>query len=44
VPGRLVIFPPLWIFPHAGLPPRDRPKYIVHRYLWYPPASEKHAQ
>ena len=38
--GRLVIFPPLWIFPHAGLPPRDRPKYILHRYLWYPPAHE----
>jgi prolyl 4-hydroxylase len=37
-PGRMVIFPPLWLFPHAGLPPRDRPKYILHRYLWYPPA------
>jgi len=23
-PGRLVVFPPLWLFPHAGLPPRDR--------------------
>lgn len=39
-PGRLVIFPPLWNFPHAGLPPRDRPKYILHRYLWYPSPSE----
>ncbi len=35
-PGRMVIFPPLWLFPHAGLPPRERPKYILHRYLWYP--------
>ncbi|MEJ1969335.1 MAG: 2OG-Fe(II) oxygenase [Rhizomicrobium sp.] len=39
-PGRLLIFPPLWLFQHAGLPPRDAPKYILHRYLWYPPASE----
>ena len=39
-PGRMVIFPPLWLFPHAGLPPRDRPKYILHRYLWYPPPNE----
>ena len=35
-PGRMVIFPPLWLFAHAGLPPRDRAKYILHRYLWYP--------
>lgn len=42
-PGRLVVFPPLWIFPHAGLPPRDRAKYIVHTYLWYPPAPKSRA-
>jgi prolyl 4-hydroxylase len=35
-PGRMLVFPPLWLFPHAGLPPRERPKYILHRYLWYP--------
>lgn len=40
-PGRMVIFPPLWLFPHAGLPPRDKPKYILHRYLWYPPGGEQ---
>ncbi len=28
-PGRMVVFPPLWTFPHAGLPPRDQPKYIL---------------
>jgi hypothetical protein len=39
LPGRLVVFPPLWLFPHAGLPPRDRPKYILHAYLWYPAAD-----
>jgi prolyl 4-hydroxylase len=39
-PGKLIIFPPLWTFPHAGMPPRSRPKYILHSYLWYPPAGE----
>ena len=39
-PGKLIMFPPLWTFPHAGLPPRDRPKYILHAYLWYSPAGE----
>ncbi|HEX2760305.1 MAG TPA: 2OG-Fe(II) oxygenase [Rhizomicrobium sp.] len=34
--GRLSIFPPLWLFPHAGNPPRDQAKYILHGYLWYP--------
>ncbi len=27
--GRLVIFPPLWTFVHAGLPPLDRPQIHV---------------
>lgn len=31
--GRL---PALWLFPHAGLPPRSSPKYILHTYLCYP--------
>ena len=35
-PGRMLVFPPLWLFPHAGLPPTERAKYILHRYLWYP--------
>jgi len=38
--GRMLIFPPLWLYQHAGLPPKGTPKYILHRYLWYPPASE----
>jgi prolyl 4-hydroxylase len=37
-PGRLVVFPPLWTFVHAGMPPRDRAKYTLQSYLWYPPA------
>jgi prolyl 4-hydroxylase len=35
-PGKLVAFPPLWLFPHAGLPPQSSPKYILHTYLCYP--------
>jgi len=35
-PGRLLAFPPLWMFPHAGLPPKSEPKYILHTYLCYP--------
>ncbi len=38
-PGRMIVFPPLWLFPHAGLPPRERPKYILHRYMWYEPSG-----
>jgi prolyl 4-hydroxylase len=34
--GKLIAFPPLWMFPHAGLPPRSTPKYILHTYLCYP--------
>jgi prolyl 4-hydroxylase len=33
--GKLLAFPPLWLFPHAGLPPRATPKYILHTYLCY---------
>jgi prolyl 4-hydroxylase len=33
--GKLLAFPPLWLFPHQGLPPRDEPKYILHTYLCY---------
>ena len=33
--GKLLAFPPLWLFPHAGLPPRGGPKYILHTYLCY---------
>lgn len=39
-PGRMIVFPPLWLYPHAGMPPRDRPKYILHSYLHYPPGAQ----
>jgi len=35
-PGKLIAFPPLWLFPHAGLPPQSSAKYILHTYLCYP--------
>ena len=35
-PGRMVCFPPLWLFPHEGRPPLVRPKYILNTYLCYP--------
>ncbi len=34
--GKLLAFPVNWVFPHAGLPPRSSPKYILHTYLCYP--------
>ena len=33
--GKLIVFPPLWPFPHEGRPPRSSPKYILHTYLCY---------
>jgi hypothetical protein len=35
--GKLLMFPPLWLFPHEGRPPRAIPKYILHTYLCYLP-------
>ena len=31
--GRLIVFPPLWMFPHAGKPSISNPKYILGTYL-----------
>ena len=33
--GRLLIFPPTWMFRHAGLSPVTNEKYIVGSYLHY---------
>lgn len=33
--GRMVIFPPLWMFPHSGKPPISNTKYILSTYLHY---------
>lgn len=33
--GTLLMFPPLWMFPHKGEPPLSGPKYILTGYLHY---------
>ena len=33
--GKLLAFPPLWLFPHTGLPPTAEAKYILHTHLCY---------
>jgi hypothetical protein len=33
--GKLMIFPPLWMFPHYARPPVSNVKYILHTYLHY---------
>jgi len=33
--GQLVVFPPLWMYPHRGEPPISCPKYILSTYLHY---------
>lgn len=33
--GKLVVFPPLWMFPHRGEPPVSGPKYLLSTYLHY---------
>jgi hypothetical protein len=33
--GKLVVFPPLWMYPHRGAPPTSNPKYIMSTYLHY---------
>jgi hypothetical protein len=33
--GRVVVFPPTWEYPHAGLPPTNDTKYILSTYIHY---------
>jgi|SRR5579884_996906 hypothetical protein len=33
--GRLLMFPPYWMFQHAGLPPKSNDKYILSTYLLF---------
>jgi len=35
VQGRVLMFPPLWTFPHWGAKPINSPKYIISGYLHY---------
>lgn len=33
--GRLLMFPPYWMYQHAGLPPRSSDKYMISTYLLF---------
>lgn len=33
--GKLIVFPPVWLFPHKGHEPVKVPKYILTTYLHY---------
>ena len=33
--GKMIMFPPLWLFPHAGEKPKSNAKYILGSYLHY---------
>ena len=35
VKGDILIFPPMWMFPHAGMPVTRGTKYIMSSYLHY---------
>lgn len=36
--GKLLVFPPYWMFQHAGRPPLSGDKYILSMYLLFPQA------
>ena len=44
--GRLLMFPPYWMYQHEGLPPRSGEKYILSTYLLFglDPQPQKGAQ
>lgn len=35
IKGSVVVFPPMWMYPHAGLPVKTGTKYIMSSYLNY---------
>ena len=39
--GRLLVFPPYWMYQHEGLPPRSGDKYIVSTYLLFTPRTPR---
>ena len=41
--GSVMVFPPFWMFPHAGRTPRSSDKYVLGTYLHYPEASRSNA-
>jgi prolyl 4-hydroxylase len=41
--GRLLIFPPYWMYQHEGLPPQSGEKYILSTYLLFTPRAPRPA-
>jgi len=41
--GRLLMFPPYWMYQHEGAPPRSGDKYILSTYLLFTPESKPQA-
>jgi prolyl 4-hydroxylase len=39
--GRLLIFPPYWMYQHEGLPPQSGDKYILSTYLLFMPRAPR---
>lgn len=39
--GRLLMFPPYWMYQHEGLPPRSGDKYILSTYLLFTPQAPR---
>jgi len=39
--GRLLMFPPYWMYQHEGAPPRSGDKYIVGTYLLFVPFKSR---
>jgi len=39
--GRLLMFPPYWMYQHEGLPPRSGAKYIASTYLLFTPQAPR---
>jgi len=33
--GRLLVFPPYWMYQHAGMSPKSNDKYILSTYLLF---------
>jgi len=33
--GNILVFPPMWMFPHEGLMPTENKKYIMSTYYHY---------
>lgn len=34
-PGRLLLFPPMWMYPHEAIVSNSNDKYLLHTYLHY---------